>query len=47
MEKSGVREIEGGIKLRLIGRVLFDYDVFKKYILFNVDLDLKLQTKRT
>ena len=24
-EKSGVREIEGGIKLRLIGRVLFDY----------------------
>ena len=25
-EKSGVREIEGGIKLRLIGRVLFDYE---------------------
>ena len=29
-EKSGVREIEGGIKLRLTGRVLFDCeDVFK------------------
>ena len=25
-EKSGVREIEGGIKLRLIGRVLFGYE---------------------
>ena len=25
-EKSGVREIEGGIKLCLIGRVLFDYE---------------------
>ena len=25
-EKSGVREIEGCIKLRLIGRVLFDYE---------------------
>ena len=25
-EKSGVLEIEGGIKLRLIGRVLFDYE---------------------
>ena len=24
-EKSGVREIKGGIKLHLIGRVLFDY----------------------
>ena len=24
-EKSGVREIEGGIKLRLTGRVLFGY----------------------
>ena len=29
-EKSGVREMEGGIKLHLIGRVLFDYEyVFK------------------
>ena len=29
-ENSGVREIEGGIKLRLTGRVLFDCeDVFK------------------
>ena len=29
-EKSGVREIEGGVKLRLIGRVLFGYEkVFK------------------
>ena len=29
-EKSGVREIEGGIKLDLIGRVLFDFEyVFK------------------
>ena len=25
-EKSGVREIEGGIKLRLIDRVLFGYE---------------------
>ena len=25
-EKSGVPEIEGGIKLRLIGRILFDYE---------------------
>ena len=25
-EKSGVREIEGGIKLRSIRRVLFDYE---------------------
>ena len=25
-EKSGVQEIEGGIKLRLIGRVLFGYE---------------------
>ena len=25
-EKSGVREIEGGIKLRWIDRVLFDYE---------------------
>ena len=25
-EKSGVREIESGIKLRLIGRVLCDYE---------------------
>ena len=25
-EKSGVREIDGGIKLRLIGRVLFGYE---------------------
>ena len=43
-KKSGVREIESGIKLRLIGRVLCD---LKKYILFNVDLDLYSQTKRT
>ena len=49
-EKSGVREIEGGIKLRLIGRVSLDYEyAFKfqqKHILFNVDLYLYLQTKR-
>ena len=25
-EKSGVQEIEGGIKLHLIGQVLFDYE---------------------
>ena len=25
-DKSGVREMEGGIKLRLIGRVLSDYE---------------------
>ena len=25
-EKSGVQEIEGGIKLRLIGWALFDYE---------------------
>ena len=48
-EKSGVREIEGCIKFRLIGQVLFDYEYVFKFqqntFFFNVDLDLYLQTK--
>ena len=48
-KKSGVREIEGCIKFRLIGQVLFDYEYVFKFqqntFFFNVDLDLYLQTK--
>ena len=43
--------IKGGIKSCLIGWVLFDSEYVskfkKKYILFNVDLDLYLKTKCT
>ena len=51
-EKSGVREIEGGIKLRLIGRVLClvvskCLNCNKNTSFLNVDIDLYLQTKRT
>ena len=48
-EKSGVREIEGCIKLRWIGIAWWwvSVQILTNYMPFNVDLDLYLQSNKT